>query len=119
MSTRVCLESGCPVILTDGSTRCGAHARRRSPDTRPTASARGYDARWRRVRAQFLKLHPVCALCPAQATVADHHPVERRDLLAAGEPHPDAHHHLRGLCSSCHGRKSAREAARARRKAVA
>jgi 5-methylcytosine-specific restriction protein A len=44
---------------------------------RPSASARGYGARWRRARLAFLARHPLCAACEAQgrlvaATVVDH-----------------------------------------------
>ena len=46
-------------------------------DPRPPASARGYDAAWRRVRNQHLAASPVCVLCEREgrsvpATVVDH-----------------------------------------------
>ena len=109
MSSRVCSFTGppsCPVILTDGSTRCGAHSARK-PDPRPSASARGYDVKWRRNAARFLKAHPLCVDCSAPATAADHDPVERRVLVALGDPHPDAWHHLRPRCTPCHNRRTA------------
>ena len=41
------------------------------------ADARGYNARWRRERAAFLRCHPLCAECQKEgrltpATVVDH-----------------------------------------------
>jgi 5-methylcytosine-specific restriction protein A len=74
---------------------------------RPTASERGYGTKWRRIRAQYLKHHPTCCLCGKSASVPDHHPRSRRELIAASEPHPDAWKHLRPLCASCHGTQTA------------
>jgi hypothetical protein len=64
-----------------------------------------------------LAKHPrcVCAgecgkhdtLCAAVATVADHHPLERDELVAAGL-NPNDPRHGRGLCAPCHGGKTAR-----------
>lgn len=79
---------------------------------RPTTAQRGYDARWQRQRARFLH-GKLCILCLAEghhvpATVADHHPKSRRELLALGVPDPDADHLLRPLCARCHNRETAK-----------
>lgn len=105
---RVCLVPGCPTLVPHPETRCPAHPRR-SPveDRRPNASQRGYGSGWRRVRGAFLARHKTCALCPAAATVADHHPVTRAELVRRGEQHPDAWQHLRPLCATCHNRHTA------------
>ncbi len=89
---------------------CRADYRRRTDADRGTAADRGYDRAWQRNRAAFLAEHPLCALCPTPtlATVADHHPTPRRDLVTAGDPDPDAWHHLRPLCKPCHDRETAR-----------
>lgn len=42
------------------------------------------------------------------ATVADHHPTSRRELLTQGVTDPDADHRLRPLCTTCHNRETAR-----------
>jgi len=56
-----------------------------------------------------LRRDPVCVLCKtASATVADHHPVSRRELVAMKVADPDAPSRLRGLCASCHGKETAR-----------
>ncbi len=67
------------------------------------ASARGYD---RLDRDQFRK--PVldrdnwtCVLCGGKATVADHHPRTRKQLIADGD-NPNAPEFGRSLCASCH-----------------
>ena len=45
-------------------------------------------------------------MCGQVATVADHYPVERVDLIAQGLD-PNDPQRGRGLCSSCHNRHSA------------
>lgn len=77
-------------------------------DTRANATDRGYDAKWRRNRARFLKANPSCTDCGQPATVADHDPVSRRDLIARGEKHPDAWRHLKPRCKPCHDRRTGR-----------
>ena len=47
------------------------------PKTRGTAHERGYTARWRKARANYLRRHPLCSMCKARevtsaATVVDH-----------------------------------------------
>lgn len=71
MSYRVCAEHLCPELVPDGRW-CAAHKPKRPKDRRPSAGARGYDARWRRFRAGFLKRHPTCVVCGGVATVVDH-----------------------------------------------
>jgi 5-methylcytosine-specific restriction protein A len=85
---------------------CTAHALKhpapaRPRDTRPSAAARGYDSKWRFIRAQFLKFNSNCDHCGAKATEADH-----IKTLASGGTH--AWENLRPLCKSCHSRKTAK-----------
>jgi 5-methylcytosine-specific restriction protein A len=101
---RICSTPGCPEI-TDGG-RCPT-CTTRSEQRRGSAAQRGYDARWRAKRAAYLRRHPTCVLDGAIATVADHHPLSRRDLVAQGVPDPDADHRLRALCAGCHGKATA------------
>jgi 5-methylcytosine-specific restriction protein A len=50
----------------------------------------------------------VCVLCKrAFATVADHWPTSRRELVEQGVTNPDAPSRLRGLCGPCHSRETA------------
>ena len=81
------------------------HERRKAIDEqRPGSAARGYDAAWRKLRAVYLRQHPVCAMprCGAMATDVDH--VEsirdRPDLrLEWGN--------LKALCGPHHDRRTA------------
>lgn len=81
-------------------------------DTRGSASSRGYDRKWRRVRAAKLRADPLCAECISKGRVTaadtvDHIiPIEQRpDLRLAWD-------NLRSMCRDCHeihhGRKKER-----------
>lgn len=105
-----CTQPGCPVLTDSG--RCHQH-RREADQARGTATDRGYTSRGhQRFRRGVLRRDPLCVLCTAEdrmipATVADHHPRSRRELLAAGLD-PDDPAHGRGLCAPCHNRETAR-----------
>jgi 5-methylcytosine-specific restriction protein A len=89
--------------------RSAAEVTRALDRERPTASARGYGARWRRARRAFLAQHPLCAACEAQgrvvpATVVDHRVPHRGDPVLFREES-----NWQGLCKPCHDAKTARE----------
>lgn len=97
---RVCTNPDCPE-LHQGTGRCpkcrGTAEQQRRPDGNPYATT-GH----RRFRTHVLTRDPICVLCNiAIATVADHHPHERRDLVARGL-NPDDPQYGRGLCKPCH-----------------
>ena len=99
--TRVCSKPGCPHFKPCPNPE-------HQPDrVRGTSTQRGYGAGHRRFRAQVLERDPWCKLCGARATVADHHPLSRRDLVAKGLD-PDDPARGRGLCKPCHDRETAR-----------
>ncbi len=105
---RVCPTPGCPELTTGG--RCTGCARA-ADERRPTSTQRGYGrnpGHRNRFRATVLARDPICVIagCQAPATVADHWPTSRRDLLAQGHD-PDDPTRGRGLCASCHGRETA------------
>lgn len=69
------------------------------------------DPLWRRRSAAFLRAHPWCALCEelglsVKATVADHWPMSRKELVAAGESDPDQTKYLRPLCRGHHNARA-------------
>lgn len=108
MAYRVCTKAGCPELV-EGGGRCGTH-RAEADRGRGTASERGYtSAGHQRFRDQVLLLNDgVCTHCQlAPATVADHWPRSRRELIAAGL-NPNDPRHGRPLCAPCHGSETAR-----------
>ena len=68
-----------------------------------------YDRRWRKRRAEHLRLHPLCVYCEARgvvraASIADHIEPHRGDPIKFRGP-------LQGLCPPCHsGAKAELEA---------
>lgn len=78
---------------------------------RGSASSRGYDHQWRRVRAAFLLSHSLCKHCEirGQVTAADevHHKLkvaDRPDLRLVWS-------NLEALCKPCHSAETQRESA--------
>lgn len=87
----------------DRITWCPRHQRLMCPvDHRPSAARRGYDSRWQRVRAAYLRNHPDCVACGASATDVDH----ILPLRSGGSHDLD---NLRSLCHRCHSRRTARD----------
>jgi 5-methylcytosine-specific restriction protein A len=72
---------------------------------RGTSAQRGYGGRWQRLRAMFLRAHPLCVECARadRITVATdvHHIVAKR----AGGSDDDSN--LMALCHACHSRITA------------
>lgn len=92
-----CPVPGCPNLTTDRYCTKHAYYDRRADRDRGSAASRGYDARWRRIRAQVLREQPICALCAAQGNVAaatdvhhidgDQHNLSRSNLIALCHEH--------------------------------
>lgn len=99
-----CSVPGCPELTSGG--RCEAHRREDTAIRKAAGNAAYSTSRWQRVRKAFLYKHPWCNLCGVQATVADHYPLSRRQLLARGVD-PDTPIHLRPLCAPCHNKETA------------
>lgn len=74
-----------------------------------SSSARGYGARWRRLRERFLFEHPLCEEClkrgrAVPATDVDHIRPHRGDEALMWDEE-----NLQALCHACHSRKTAAE----------
>lgn len=105
---RSCAVAGCPK-LTLGRL-CPIHlqaAHQADVAHRGSANARGYTARWRRIRRQALLEEPLCRECAKQgrttAAVDVHHITPKR---AGGS---DERTNLAPLCRSCHACATLRE----------
>lgn len=113
-SLTVCSVPSCPELCSGG--RCDTH-KREADQRRGSAYQRGYGGKaWQAARDAVLARDPLCVcpdtehghgvLCGQPSNVADHYPRERKELVAAGVPDPDAPPRMRGVCSDCHNRKT-------------
>lgn len=102
MALRVCNTPGCPELIPPGQGRCDTH-RRQADRRRGTPAERGYTSQGHlNFRRQVLARDPICVMCRAtRATVADHHPRDRRELVRLGL-NPNDPTYGRGLCHTCH-----------------
>lgn len=85
---------------------------------RGTSAQRGYSGRAHRqgFRLTVLLRDPLCVCadqshghgpeCLTPSTVADHHPLDRRELVAR-KLNPNDPNHGRGLCEPCHNKHTA------------
>ena len=94
-----------------------ATTRKHQPDTRQSASKRGYDRKWQRVRAIKLSSDPLCERCERHGIVEPATEVHHRIALADGGERLDTAN-LESLCKRCHSAHTMREAAMRRRENV-
>ena len=99
---KVCNVPGCPTI--SDTPRCPEHTKA-ADKARPDRGVYSKTPH-RRFRRRVLKRDPLCVLCGAIATVADHYPTSRRDLVAQGLD-PNDPTRGRGLCAPCHNKHTA------------
>lgn len=70
---------------------------RRHDARRPNSRQRGYTREWEALRAEFLRFHPSCAFCGADAQVVDH--IKRHHGVRAMVM---SWNNLQALCKPCH-----------------
>jgi 5-methylcytosine-specific restriction protein A len=114
---RRCTWPGCPEDRAFRG-RCAKHAQA-AEDARGSSTQRGYDARHRRARKNVLRRDRFCQCategchpeiagtheCMRVATVADHFPLSRRELVAMGlDPYDPTR--MRGICHTCHSKET-------------
>jgi 5-methylcytosine-specific restriction protein A len=103
---RPCSTPGCPALVAAG--RCPAH-RRDAENRRGSATKRGYNSAWDRLRRLQLALEPCCRECAKQgfvvgATEVDHIiPIVKRPDLRLVQSN------LQSMCKSHHSKKTAAE----------
>ena len=98
---RYCAHPGCSTKVS-GKSYCAVHDPNNRHDLhRGSASARGYDRSWERVRNSYRAMHPVCERCEAYGTVA------AGSLVHHIVPLPEGvrldFNNLMTLCRACHG----------------
>ena len=98
---RVC--NGCGKAVRSVCTACHKESRAAREKYRPSAAARGYGARWRKLRKLVLHDDPICSVCSMQASTEVDHVTPK----ASGGT--DALSNLQGICERCHSEKTAAE----------
>lgn len=111
---RPCSQPGCGALVNGKASYCPLHLKakqKRESANRGTTAERGYDARWRKARAVFLRAHPLCMCseCAAlgrllPATVVDHIKPHRGDLTLFWDQR-----NWQAMAKRCHDSKTARE----------
>lgn len=103
-----CPHAGCPEITPPGE-HCDEHRSEQwRRDDRPSASERGYDRAWEKVRRAHLRMEPLCRNCEERGRVEPASEVDHIVPLSEGGARLD-HDNLQSLCRPCHNRKTARE----------
>ncbi|MBE3589998.1 MAG: HNH endonuclease [Firmicutes bacterium] len=105
-----CAQPGCPALVPAGQRYCAEHARaerRRYDRERGSAASRGYDARWRRLRAMVLAREPLCRACAVEGRVTPATDVDH--IVPRSRGGTDVLDNLQPLCHRHHSEKTARE----------
>lgn len=103
---KVCNIPGCPNLFNGKGGRCNEHQRqaRAARTDNKVYSSKGH----RNFRATVLARDPICVTsgCIQWATVADHYPQTRRELVEQGL-NPNDPQYGRGLCAPHHNQWTA------------
>ena len=108
MTWHVCSTPGCGNLhaSTGACKTC-----RTERDTNRRRKGNPYSNKGHRLhfREHVLARDPICTQClHSPSTVADHHPIDRDQLIQRGL-NPNDPQYGRGLCTQCHNRKTASE----------
>ncbi len=91
--------NGCGQAVRGTCPRCRAVREK----GRPSAHARGYGAKWQKLRRYILALDPICRTCMrVAASEVDH-------IIRKADGGTDDTENLQGLCKECHKVKTLRE----------
>lgn len=100
----------CGATCRPGRRACPRHERK---DTRASAAVRGYDARWRKTRAAYLRVHPKCECHECLALPEDQRPdaddVHHLDGQGPNGPYGHEWANLAALTHEHHSRITATE----------
>lgn len=111
---RTCTKPGCFATTEAGKSRCSRHPvqpRQREWDKqyderRGTASSRGYDRRWYRLRNQFIAENPLCKECMKKGIVKAADEVDHIIPIKVAPHLRLVKTNLQSLCKSCHAIKT-------------
>jgi 5-methylcytosine-specific restriction enzyme A len=108
---RPCRAYLCPNTTSNPNGYCDEHqelAKKRKADRRVSAYQRGYDKRWERFRARYLREHPLCVDCRAKYRLTPATEVHHIRKLKDYPQLKYAEDNLMALCHKCHSKRTAR-----------
>lgn len=103
---RPCSQTGCSVLVRDGTGRCAEH-KRQAWAKKPNATKRITGRRLQSMRASLFARNPLCVECEKRGltTLA----TQRDHVISLEEGGQDDPSNEQGLCDACHKVKSERE----------
>lgn len=91
-------------------TRKPKRTRARRHDRRESASKRGYDREWAKLRHSYASEHPLCEHCQRQGLTVPVHEVDHiLPFNGPGDPLRLDRSNLQSLCRPCHAKKTAQD----------
>ncbi len=100
---RPCNKSGCVELITGKDHLCSIHKKQASINyelTRETATQRGYDTRWRKIRKLKLSRNPMCMCEDCNGTYLVANLVHHRD----NNPKNNNRQNLQSMNDVCHNK---------------
>ena len=101
-----CAFPSCTALIIPRDQYCTEHKAKVNKNyelNRETAVQRGYNTRWKKIRKMVLLRDPICKDCNRNpSTNADH-------IIAVKNDGSNNLNNLKGLCQSCHSKKTASE----------
>jgi 5-methylcytosine-specific restriction protein A len=111
-----CMQPGCKVLATDGTSRCMSHKVVRDSfgdKRRGTRHERGYGSAWSKARIRILRRDAgICQPCQREGHV--HRGTEVDHVTPKAEGGTDDDGNLQTICTAAHRAKTQAEAARGR-----
>ena len=107
-----CRYPGCPKLTNERY--CPEHRKKVDADynryRRDPGTYKRYGPAWRKIRARYIRAHPLCELCREEGRLTPAQEVHHILALRDGGTHDDEN--LMSLCTSCHSSITAREGGR-------
>ncbi|MBQ8945362.1 MAG: HNH endonuclease [Lachnospiraceae bacterium] len=105
-----CGYPGCPELIEIGQKYCPVH-REKCGEDRPGAAQRGYDGKWRKFRAWYIKTHQPC-FCTECLKEGQYVMATDLDHIKTVRDHPELRFdpdNINPLCHRHHSEKTQRE----------
>ncbi|MVB12344.1 hypothetical protein CAFE_30770 [Caprobacter fermentans] len=104
---RPCKAFLCPNTTSNPNGYCDEH-QALARERRGSARKRGYDTRWEKFRARYLREHPLCVDCEAEHRLTPSTEVHHIHRLRDYPELKYAESNLMALCHQCHSKRTAR-----------